>query len=191
MNAISYKITLHRGGPLFPGYWVSSTQSKVETPCGDRQGLCAPLPSSLWAWGRPWLASTTMSASAAGPLCSKPAKPKSRLRIVRRHREAPKSQAPEPLRRGIWTPPPAQVSLLIFFLEHSGNEMIAQKGCFPNLYSNMEDDPSHCSLSGPYQTSVPVCFKDRPRLPHPVCPSFSVETELSRSLSPSAGVRSG
>lgn len=174
-----------------PRNWVSSTQSKGETPYGDRQGLCAPSPSLPVGLGQALAGQHHDVRLCSGPLCSKPAKPKSYLSTVRRHSEAPKSQAPEPLRRGIWTPPPVQVSLLIFFLERSGNEMIAQKGRFPYLYSNTEDDPSHCSLSGPYQTSVPVCFKDWPRLPHPVCPSFSVETELSRSLSPSAGVGSG
>lgn len=173
MNAISYKITLRRGGPLFPG--TGSRARRVrERPCMEAdKGCVLHRPSSLWAWGRPWLASTTMSVSAVGPPCSKPAKPQSRLSIVQKHREAPKSQAPEPRRRGVWIPPPAQASLLLSFLELSGNEMIAQKGYFPNLYSNMEDDPSHCSLSGPYHpTSVSVHFKDRPRTSPPCAPKL-------------------
>lgn len=192
MNAISYKITLRRGGPLFPG--TGSRACRVrERPCMEAdKGCVLHRPSSLWAWGRPWLASTTMSIPAAGPPCSKPAKPKSRLSIVQRHREAPKSQAPEPQRRGVWIPPPAQASLLISFLELSGNEMIAQKGYFPTCTPTWKMT-LHTAVSVVHiiQLLCPFTLRTGPRPPHPAHPSFSVEPELSRTVSPRAGIGSG
>ena len=59
-----------------------------------------------------------------------------------------KSQVPEriehitrKLKRCILIPTLAQVLLLIF-LEVSGNEIIAQKECLPNLYPSVENDPT-------------------------------------------------
>lgn len=65
VNAISYKITLRGGGPLFPGTGSRARRVKERPSMETDKGCVLPRPPSLWAWGRPWLASTTMSVSAA------------------------------------------------------------------------------------------------------------------------------